>query len=654
MQILDDTDLLEFMGTQESQFFVQPSELLDKIKARLNHDGSVAGDLLPWSKTHKCVGLRPGEVSIWVGINGHGKALCLETDIPTLDGWKKLADIHPGDIIFDEKGKQCKVVAETDVQINRPCYEIEFSDGTKIIADAEHEWLTATAQARHSTRNAKMNNLIKLRGLKKTGTDQTWKRTFPAIVTTKQISENVRVEGGCWRGKLQHSIPDCNSLETSEKILPIDPYIFGLWLGDGHSSGYGFTTADTSLLVYFTNAGYRVTKHANKYAYGICGGFLIKLRESNLINNKHIPDIYMRSSYKQRLSLLQGLMDSDGHITDYGRCEFCNTNKDLAEKTLELVLTLGLQAKMITGRAMLYGKDCGEKYRVTFTPNVPVFKLERKLKFVQADISDRVKQRFIIRCEPVKSVPVKCIQVDSESHLFLASKAFIPTHNSLVLGQVCAWSLDKTKWLIASMEMLPEATMERMAKQTSGNGKPSDSFLEKLLCWTDDRLWIYDQTDTVKTDRILAVIHYAANKLGVNHIVIDSLIKCGIKKDDLNGQSEFVDRLCWAAKKNMVHIHLVHHVRKGDKETNIPDKFDVRGAGEITDLVDNVFIIHRNKSKEGKIRRKEEVSEDEPDTRLIVAKQRHGEWEGHFNLWFHPGSTQFTPSPGNQVMRYFI
>jgi len=224
---------------------------------------------------------------------------------------------------------------------------------------------------------------------------------------------------------------------------------------------------------------------------------------------------------------------------------------------------------------------------------------------------------------------------------------------SQLLGQVCAWNLNASKWLIASMEMLPEATMERMTKQAAGCN-PSDNYLESFLKWTDNRLWIYDQTDTVKMDRIIAIVYYAALELKINHVVIDSLMKCGIKKDDLEGQSFFVDKLCWAAKTTGCHIHLVHHMRKGDRESSIPDKFDIRGAGEVTDLVDNVFIVHRNKAKEIKQRSGKAVDIDEPDCSLIVAKQRHGEWEGLFKLWFHPESKQYLPKPDNKIMSFYL
>jgi len=222
---------------------------------------------------------------------------------------------------------------------------------------------------------------------------------------------------------------------------------------------------------------------------------------------------------------------------------------------------------------------------------------------------------------------------------------------SSLLCQVCAWNLRFKKWLIASMEMLPERTMEKITQQTAGC-MPSNDYIESFGHWSDDRLWIYDQTESVKTERLLAMIYYAATELKIQHIVIDSLMKCGIRKDDLNSQVAFVDHLCWAAKATGVHVHLVHHIRKGENESRIPGKFDVRGAGEITDLVDNVFIAHRNKIKESSLRRGQHVDIDEPDCRLIVDKQRHGEWEGIFNLWFHNSSKQFVPTSADRTMRF--
>jgi len=222
---------------------------------------------------------------------------------------------------------------------------------------------------------------------------------------------------------------------------------------------------------------------------------------------------------------------------------------------------------------------------------------------------------------------------------------------SLVLGQVLLWLPHETKVLVASLEMKPAATIERMVRQASGLPNPRPEVIDDI-CARADNIFIYDQVDTVQPNRILGMIHYAAQELGINHFMIDSLVKCGIAPDDYSRQKEFVDRLCWAAKTENIHIHLVHHMRKGNKEGDRPDKFDIKGAGEITDLVDNVFIVHRNKNKERAIESGKEVEKLEPDGTITVAKQRHGEWEGKINLYFHKGSTQYLSGPDGFAMRW--
>ncbi len=227
---------------------------------------------------------------------------------------------------------------------------------------------------------------------------------------------------------------------------------------------------------------------------------------------------------------------------------------------------------------------------------------------------------------------------------------------SMILNQICAWNLEDKRWLIASMEMKPEATMERMVKQVVGYKNPSNEEIKSFLNWTNVRLWIYDQLDTVKYDRILGMVHYAAQVLKINHVIIDSLMKCGFagSRDNISIQQvEFVNRLCWAAKKYDIHIHLVHHMRKGEgnkSEYNRPGKHDFRGAGDLVDLVDNAIILHQNKRKLEKVEKGENVDQGEPDATLQIVKQRHGEWEGTFNFWFHNDSLQHISEPGRGAM----
>lgn len=216
----------------------------------------------------------------------------------------------------------------------------------------------------------------------------------------------------------------------------------------------------------------------------------------------------------------------------------------------------------------------------------------------------------------------------------------------------------RQKVCIASFEMKPHATLQRMLRQWTGYSAEDEfasmpdaakelrDLYEQFNGLADGRLWFYDQQGTVSSDQMISVARYCAKELGIKHIVIDSLMKCVRGADDYNGQKNFVDELTAIARDYETHIHLVHHIRKLENELKKPDKTDVKGAGEITDMVDNVLLVWRNKA--------DTMSRKlaEPDAALICCKQRHGEWEGGINLWFHKESQQFTEAAGMPAMNF--
>lgn len=218
---------------------------------------------------------------------------------------------------------------------------------------------------------------------------------------------------------------------------------------------------------------------------------------------------------------------------------------------------------------------------------------------------------------------------------------------SLLLSNVILGLMQQgEKSCIASLEMPPEKTLERKVRQYSGVSEPSILAIDEFIEFCDDRLWLYDQVGTVKSERLLAVARYAAEELGVRQFVIDSLMKCGLPsagETAWNQQKNFVDQLCAVAKDTGMHVHLVAHMRKGDSEFQKGDKMDVKGAGEITDQVDNLFTIWRNKPKEDESRENTPDQDvlQQPDVLLRCSKQRHGEWEGKIALWFDKASMQY-------------
>jgi hypothetical protein len=652
-------ELQALLAKAEANSLRSLGEFADVIADQIDTGFLPQGIKLPWHKTHDIVRLRKREVSVWAGINGHRKALAVDTPIPTPDGWRLMGGVLPGDKVFDENGVPCNVVAVTEVMFDRECYRLTFSDGTSVIADAGHEWLTDTAQSRQSARNTKKNNRSE-RPVKKLGTDQSHKRTLPAVRTTQQIAQSLIVSDGCWKGKTEHSVRAAGAAQYPEQDLLVDPYVLGAWLGDGTSAAAQITTADQEILDYIESFGYAITTHKSPYRYGITGGFQSQLRQIGVLRNKHIPRVYLESSASQRLALLQGLMDTDGCINTYGRASFCSTSDVLASQVLELVLSLGIIAKKIEMTAKMNGRAVGPMWEITFTTSLPVVRLSRKAARLRAEVSERTKARFIVKCEPVDSVPVKCIQVDSESRMYLATRAFIPTHNSTLLNQIALWATKEVVVGIASLEMPVENLAMLMATQAAGAKHPTKEYAQKAVGKIGRRMWFYDRLGSVPPLEILGACH-AMSQQGCELIVVDSLSMCQVS-DDMERERVFMSELTSLAKALSVHIALVHHVRKPQSggDEYIPTRFDVKGSGAIVDLTQNLFLCWANKAK-ARVERKEALGMtlndkerevlEEADQKLIVAKQRFAEFEGHINLWHHP-SRQFTATKRRESVDY--
>ena len=230
---------------------------------------------------------------------------------------------------------------------------------------------------------------------------------------------------------------------------------------------------------------------------------------------------------------------------------------------------------------------------------------------------------------------------------------------SQVAGQVITHNLAMGgRWCVASMEFKPYKMLARMFRQATATSQPTLADRGPLIDLCSNRLWVFDVQGNARADRILEVFEYAYRRYGVTHFLIDSLAKCGFGEDAYNEQKAFVDRLSDFARNNDVQVHLVCHSRKRQDESDVPDKFDIKGTGAITDMVDNVFIVWRNKPKEKKIQEavgdwaKQQARADGPDAILSCCKQREGEWEGYIKLWFDPRTLQYLESIDEQPVRY--
>lgn len=211
---------------------------------------------------------------------------------------------------------------------------------------------------------------------------------------------------------------------------------------------------------------------------------------------------------------------------------------------------------------------------------------------------------------------------------------------------------------IASVEMKPHKTLERMALMAYGTSSLNEKQVRDFMAWTDGRLWMYDHVGSVDPQEMVGVVRYAVMELGMQHFFIDNLQKCIANEDDYNGQKSFADKLFAIAKDNPAHVHLVHHTRKVN---GTPGKNDVKGASSITDLVDNVVLVYRNMTKEdivsGRIKVKDAELQDAyalPDLVLDLVKQRAMGFEGPFPLWRSHDCPQFLEHRGDQPRHYRI
>lgn len=369
------------------------------------------------------------------GAAWQGQALPLDTPICTPDGWSTMGDLDVDSRVFDELGKVRHVVARSEVWPGRPCFRVTLSDGSSLVADENHLWESWTWGARH-------------RG------------ELPKVLTTAEMAATLHHGGETVRRlRFEHAIVKTAPLQYQRQHQLIDPYVLGQWLGDGatlHACIYTHAddAADTAAAIEGAGYGTKIVHNGaaggNGRKINVTGGLRRLLSAHDLIGDKHIPDAYLRGDEAQRRALLAGLMDSDGSSSN-GRCEFVNTNRNLADGVAELARSLGCHASIQTrlpnyGHVMPSGKPAKllrTAYRVHFSPPFCPFRLPRKVaNFESGDRRQRGatqgrvlgprRWRTVVAVEPVEPRDTVCIEVDSPSHLFLAGEALIATHNSML------------------------------------------------------------------------------------------------------------------------------------------------------------------------------------------------------------------------------
>jgi replicative DNA helicase len=550
---------------------LQPT--LDEIEAVGSRDGMMAGVPTGFGDLDRLLGgLHPGQLIVVAGRPGLGKALALDTPLPTPTGWTTMGAVRVGDRLLDAAGRPTTVVACSEVMTGRPCYEVEFSDGSVLLADAGHRWVTQTRRERRAGAPG-------------------------AVRTTEEMLATLRPRGIARgrAGRANHSVTNTEPLRLAFVELLVAPYLLGAWLA---------------------SAGQPV-----RVSYGL-------LRALRVLPERHIPMAYLRAAEGQRRWLLAGLLDAAGTVTPDGQVRLVVRSARLAQDVAELIAGLGYQSRATATRS---------GHVVTFAATDDVFRDERKSlvhKRRRRALGRQSGTRYVVAIRRVPSVPVRCVSVDNQEHLFLAGRSMIPTHNSTVSmdfartasvrhNQASAiFSLEMSKIEIVTRLLAAEA---RVPLQVLRSGQLSDedwTRLARRMGEISEAPIFVDDTPNMTLMEIRAKARRLRQRNELKLVVVDYLQLMTSPKRVESRQQEVAELsrgLKLLAKEIECPVIAVSQLNRGPEQRTDkrPQLSDLRESGSIEQDADVVILLHREDAYD-----KESPRAGEAD--FIVAKHRNG------------------------------
>lgn len=569
---------------RSSEDYVPLSQIIgdtvDEIEAAGHHGTGMKGVPTGFADLDRLTnGLHPGQMVVVAARPAIGKALALDTPLPTPTGWTTMGEVAVGDWLLAADGTPTQVVAATEVMAGRPCYRVVFDDGEAIVADAWHEWRTRARAER-----------------RKPGAGT---RT----VTTEQLAATVRCATADARAN--HSVETAAPLALPDADLLVDPYVLGTWLGDGHSASARFTSADPQIAVEIESRGGVARRlppvrpsRARTYQLGtVVEG---RLRELAVLGHKHVPMPFLRGSEQQRRDLLAGLLDTRGVVDRSGELQIGTTNRGLAQGVRELVHSLGYRTGFVErparGRA-------GSTYTVTFRSTDDLFRLERK----RLDHKDRIAalapetaERHVVAVEPVASVPVRCVQVDHPEHLYLAGRSMVPTHNStlgLDIARSAAikhrqttviFSLEMSRNEITMRLLSAEARVHLQKMRTGQMGEDDWTKVASTMGKISEAPLFIDDSPNMSLMEIRAKCRRLKQRHDLKLVIIDylQLMSSGKRVESRQQEvSEFSRALKLLAKELEVPVIAISQLNRGpeQRQDKKPMLSDLRESGCLTE-----------------------------------------------------------------------
>jgi len=550
---------------------------LDEIEAASSRGGQLVGVPTGFADLDRVTtGLHSGQLVVVAARPGIGKALALDTPLPTPTGWTTMEKVAVGDELIGADGRPTRVVAATEVMTGRSCYEVEFSDGSVIVADAQHQWVTTTRADRLSAVGAAAGRRV-ADGLTEHGIAETPGRR--RVSNTVELAEALRSVAGDERFRPEVALAGVFQFTAAE--LPVPPYALGMRLGDSSPAASRYRSSALEAV----GAG----------------------------EQEHIPTAYLRASEAQRRALLAGLIASGGSLSLDGSGVVEAGSAGLASDVRDLVHSLGLRAT--------YGS-----FVVAFS----------------------ARARTVTDVRRIASVPVRCVQVAADDHLYLAGRSCIPTHNStlgLDFARSCSIKHGMTS-VIFSLEMgRTEITMRLLAaeakvsmqhmRQGSMSNEDWSKLAAKMAEVSEAPLFIDDSPNMTMME-IRAKCRRLKQRNNLKLVIVDylQLMSSGKKVESRQQEvAEFSRSLKLLAKELEVPVVAISQLNRGAEQRTDkkPMLSDLRESGAIEQDADMVILLHRDDQYE-----RESTRPGEAD--FILAKHRNGPlatittaFQGHYS-----------------------